>query len=157
MRSGRSLWDEMLSSFPELQQAQTVEEQGQAENLLTQAIGRLFAVAEAYPELRATEHRRLMLVTDALRARNPLRDLVREAVPGGVDVIYLRDAGGSTDDLALTTAIIAMAHSLGITVVAEGVEKEGQYAILRERGCDLAQGYWIGHPIDATAFAAFLG
>ena len=38
------------------QQAQTVREQAQAENLLTQAIGRLFAVAEAYPELRATEN-----------------------------------------------------------------------------------------------------
>jgi diguanylate cyclase (GGDEF)-like protein len=74
-----------------------------------------------------------------------------------IDRSFISDVLRDPDDLALTTAIIAMAHSLGITVVAEGVEKEGQYAILRERGCDLAQGYWIGHPIDATAFAAFLG
>jgi EAL domain-containing protein (putative c-di-GMP-specific phosphodiesterase class I) len=60
------------------------------------------------------------------------------------------------DDLALTTAIIAMAYSLGIIVVAEGVEKEGQYAILRERGCDLAQGYWLGHPSSAQDFARLL-
>ena len=60
------------------------------------------------------------------------------------------------DDLALTTAIIAMAHSLGITVVAEGVEQEGQYAILRERGCDLAQGFWLGHPLTAEDFLDLL-
>jgi thiazole tautomerase (transcriptional regulator TenI) len=44
-----------------------------------------------------------MLVTDARRARMPLLDLVAEATAGGVDAIYLRDAGGSIDDLALTT------------------------------------------------------
>jgi len=60
------------------------------------------------------------------------------------------------DDLALTTAIIAMAHSLGITVVAEGVEKEAQYDILRARGCNLAQGYWLGHPMTATEFRHLL-
>jgi EAL domain-containing protein (putative c-di-GMP-specific phosphodiesterase class I) len=60
------------------------------------------------------------------------------------------------DDLALTTAIIAMAHSLGITVVAEGVEKEGQYTLLRERRCDLAQGYWLGHPLEMDEFMALV-
>jgi len=35
-----------------------------------------------------------------------------------------------------------------MTVVAEGVEKEGQYDLLRERGCDLAQGFWLGHPVS---------
>jgi thiamine biosynthesis protein ThiS len=45
---------------------------------------------------------RLMLVTDARRARMPLLDLVTEATAGGVDAIYLRDADGSSDDLALT-------------------------------------------------------
>ena len=49
-----------------------------------------------------------------------------------------------------------MAHSLGMTVVAEGVEQEGQYALLRERGCDLAQGFWLGYPVDAGGFAALL-
>ncbi len=57
-----------------------------------------------------------------------------------IDRSFIADVLRDPDDLALTTAIISMAHSLGITVVAEGVEKEGQYAILRERGCDLAQG-----------------
>ncbi|UHQ19484.1 EAL domain-containing protein [Lysobacter sp. KIS68-7] len=73
-----------------------------------------------------------------------------------IDRSFVADVLRDPDDLALTTAIIAMAHSLGITVVAEGVEKEGQYAILRERGCDLAQGYWLGHPVSPSDFALLL-
>ncbi len=71
-----------------------------------------------------------------------------------IDRSFVADVLRDPDDLALTTAIIAMAHSLGILVVAEGVEKEGQYAILRERGCDFAQGYWLGHPVTAEEFLA---
>jgi EAL domain-containing protein (putative c-di-GMP-specific phosphodiesterase class I) len=73
-----------------------------------------------------------------------------------IDRSFIADVLRDPDDLALTTAIIAMAHSLGITVVAEGVEKEGQYAILRERGCDLAQGFWLGHPMTMQDFARLL-
>jgi diguanylate cyclase (GGDEF)-like protein len=73
-----------------------------------------------------------------------------------IDRSFVADVLRDPDDLALTTAIIAMAHSLGITVVAEGVEKEGQYAILRERGCDLAQGYWLGHPVPIDEFITLL-
>lgn len=73
-----------------------------------------------------------------------------------IDRSFVSDMLRDPDDLALTTAIIAMAHSLGITVVAEGVEKEGQFAVLRERGCDLAQGYWLGYPMDVDAFAALI-
>ena len=74
-----------------------------------------------------------------------------------IDRSFVADVLRDPDDLALTTAIIAMAHSLGITVVAEGVEKEGQYDILRERGCDLAQGYWLGHPMTMRDFMQLLG
>ena len=52
----RATFEEVTKARTAAQQAQTVDEQGKAENLLTQAIGRLFAVAEAYPELRATEN-----------------------------------------------------------------------------------------------------
>ena len=52
----RATFEEVTKARTAAQQAQTVPEQAQAENLLTQAIGRLFAVAEAYPELRATEN-----------------------------------------------------------------------------------------------------
>ena len=73
-----------------------------------------------------------------------------------IDRSFIADLQRDPDDLALTTAIIAMAHSLGITVVAEGVEKEAQYNLLAERGCDLVQGYWLSHPISATEFAHLL-
>jgi LemA protein len=52
----RATFEEVTKARTAAQQAQTVQEQAQAENLLTQAIGRLFAVAEAYPQLRATEN-----------------------------------------------------------------------------------------------------
>ncbi|KRA51863.1 GGDEF domain-containing phosphodiesterase [Pseudoxanthomonas sp. Root630] len=73
-----------------------------------------------------------------------------------IDRSFIADMLRDPDDLALTTAIIAMAHSLGITVVAEGVEKEGQFNLLRERGCDLAQGYWLGYPVTATEFSQLI-
>ena len=73
-----------------------------------------------------------------------------------IDRSFVADVLHDPDDLALTTAIIAMAHSLGITVVAEGVEQEGQYTVLRERGCDLAQGFWLGHPLTAKEFGRLL-
>ncbi|HMB55578.1 MAG TPA: EAL domain-containing protein [Arenimonas sp.] len=69
-----------------------------------------------------------------------------------IDRSFVADVLRDPDDLALTTAIIAMAHSLGITVVAEGIETEGQYAILRERGCDQGQGFWLGRPMPAEDF-----
>jgi len=67
-----------------------------------------------------------------------------------IDKSFVADMQRDPDDLALTTAIIAMAHALGITVVAEGIEQEVQFDLLAQRGCDLAQGYWLSHPVSAT-------
>ncbi len=67
-----------------------------------------------------------------------------------IDRSFVADVLRDPDDLALTSAIIAMAHSLGITVVAEGIEAEGQFAVLRERGCDQGQGFWLGRPMQAA-------
>jgi diguanylate cyclase (GGDEF)-like protein len=74
-----------------------------------------------------------------------------------IDRSFIADVMRDPDDLALTAAIIAMAHSLGMTVVAEGVEKEGQSELLRSRGCDLAQGYWYCHPMSTHDLSALLG
>jgi diguanylate cyclase (GGDEF)-like protein len=73
-----------------------------------------------------------------------------------IDRSFVADILRDPDDLALTTAIIAMAHSLGIIVVAEGVEREGQYQLLRDRDCDLAQGYLLGHPMPVSEFDKLL-
>ena len=73
-----------------------------------------------------------------------------------IDRSFITDLLRDPDDLALTSAIVAMAHSMGITVVAEGVEKQGQFELLRDRDCDLVQGYWLGYPVSADAFARLL-
>jgi thiamine biosynthesis protein ThiS len=61
-----------------------------------------------------------MLVTDARRARMPLLDLVTEATAGGVDAIYLRDAGGSIDDLALTTRTLRAQIGDAVALLVNG-------------------------------------
>ena len=58
-------------------------------------------------------------------------------------------------DLALCKAVIAMAHELGMRVVAEGVETQGQRDLLVAAGCDLGQGYWFARPMDPQAFEAW--
>jgi EAL domain-containing protein (putative c-di-GMP-specific phosphodiesterase class I) len=73
-----------------------------------------------------------------------------------IDRSFIADLERDPDDLALTAAVIAMAHSLGMIVVAEGVEKEGQAKLLALRDCDLAQGYWLGHPMPVGDFEALL-
>lgn len=73
-----------------------------------------------------------------------------------VDRSFVADVLRDPDDLALTSAIIAMAHSLGITVVAEGIESEGQFDLLKERGCDVGQGFWLGRPMSQPELLIWL-
>ncbi len=61
-----------------------------------------------------------------------------------------------TEDHALVTAIIAMAHNLKLTVVAEGVETEYQWEFLKRHHCDYAQGFLFGRPMPAKIFRTFL-
>jgi EAL domain-containing protein (putative c-di-GMP-specific phosphodiesterase class I) len=57
---------------------------------------------------------------------------------------------------AIATAIIAMAHSLGLTVVAEGVETLGQLEFLRRAGCDIMQGFYFARPMPGEELTALL-
>lgn len=73
-----------------------------------------------------------------------------------IDKSFVADMQRDPDDLALTTAIIAMCHALGITVVAEGIEQEAQFDLLAQRSCDLVQGYWLGRPLSSTQLVQLL-
>jgi diguanylate cyclase (GGDEF)-like protein len=73
-----------------------------------------------------------------------------------IDQSFVRDITDEHHDAAIPTAIIAMAHSLGLKVVAEGVETEVQKEMLRGRGCDEMQGYLISKPLPAEEFEQLL-
>lgn len=73
-----------------------------------------------------------------------------------IDKSFISGLLCNPEDLSLTSAILSMAGSMGITVVAEGVELPGQFELLRERGCDLIQGFWMGHPLPAEEFSELL-
>lgn len=69
-----------------------------------------------------------------------------------IDQAFVRHLESSHKDLALCKATIAMAHALGLQVVAEGIETPAQCRILTELGCDGGQGFLFARPMPATAF-----
>jgi len=73
-----------------------------------------------------------------------------------IDQSFVRDLATDPNDLALSEAIIVMAHKLGIKVVAEGVETEQQRDLLVAAGCDYAQGYWYSRPVPPEEFEKLL-
>jgi EAL domain-containing protein (putative c-di-GMP-specific phosphodiesterase class I) len=74
-----------------------------------------------------------------------------------IDRSFISGLPGDGDDTAIAQAVIAMAHSLGLQVVAEGVETQEQLAALQRLGCDEAQGYLLGRPVSAADTARLLG
>ena len=68
-----------------------------------------------------------------------------------------QDIAGSTRDRIVVRSVIDMARSLGLGVVAEGVETEEQLALLAQEGCTIYQGFLCAPPLDADALAAMLG
>jgi diguanylate cyclase (GGDEF)-like protein/PAS domain S-box-containing protein len=73
-----------------------------------------------------------------------------------LDKSFVSNLETDKDDLALSEAIVVMAHKLGICVVAEGVETEAQRKILENIGCDYAQGYLYARPMQADKFETLL-
>lgn len=68
-----------------------------------------------------------------------------------IDKSFVCELTSNADDAAIAAAIIALAHSLRLTVIAEGVETEAQLNHLRRQGCDQAQGFFISRPLPAEA------
>jgi EAL domain-containing protein (putative c-di-GMP-specific phosphodiesterase class I) len=73
-----------------------------------------------------------------------------------IDRTFVKDLPLDRDDVAITRAIIAMAHSLKMSVVAEGVERHDQYDLLRAEGCDQFQGFLCQPALREDDFLRFL-
>jgi len=73
-----------------------------------------------------------------------------------IDKSFIRDISTDEDDKAITTAIIAMAHSLGLRVIGEGVETKAQFEILHGLSCDEAQGFYFSKPVPAKEITQLL-
>ena len=73
-----------------------------------------------------------------------------------IDKSFIQDVLTENDDASLVRAIITMAHSLGLTVVAEGVEAEAQTHFLKEEHCDYSQGYFYSTPLPEQDFIQWL-
>jgi diguanylate cyclase (GGDEF)-like protein/PAS domain S-box-containing protein len=149
-----------------------------SDSLLTDICGALaeFGVAASDIEVELTES---VLMTDPDRAKTVLNSLFEMGVRISIDdfgtgyssLSYLKRFPAQTvkidrsfisglptdkDDAAITEAVIAMAHTLGLNVVAEGVETQDQLATLRRLGCDEAQGYLMARPMSADALAHWI-
>jgi EAL domain-containing protein (putative c-di-GMP-specific phosphodiesterase class I) len=70
-----------------------------------------------------------------------------------IDRSFIRDLATDKDDLAIVRSTIGLGHDLGLSIVAEGVEDAAAWDLLRDLGCDLAQGYFMARPMAADAFA----
>lgn len=73
-----------------------------------------------------------------------------------VDRSFVQDIPADSNDAAITAATIALAHSLNLAVIAEGVETSEQLAFLRRHDCDQFQGYYCSHPVPADEFRKLL-
>lgn len=73
-----------------------------------------------------------------------------------IDKSFVQDVMKEHDDASLVKAIINMAHSLGLSVIAEGVEEEAQTHFLQKQGCDFSQGYFYSRPIPEVEFEEWL-
>ena len=73
-----------------------------------------------------------------------------------IDRSFINDMLADPDAAIMVRSVVDLAESLGLTVVAEGIERAEQLTALRALGCDLAQGDHLGVPMPADAFSALL-
>lgn len=74
-----------------------------------------------------------------------------------IDRSFIKQVTTDAASEAIATSVIALAHQMGLGVIAEGVESEAQLAFLTRHGCDEIQGYYFSAPVPASALAVLLG
>ncbi|WP_085716161.1 bifunctional diguanylate cyclase/phosphodiesterase [Pseudomonas sp. B28(2017)] len=149
--------------------------QGKLVSLVRQVLEET-GLAPHYLELELTESQLLDSVEHIIATFQQLRDLgVKLAIDDfgtgysslsylkripvdyvKIDQAFIRGLGESSEDAAITRAIIAMAHGLSLKVVAEGVERGEQLEFLKAERCDEVQGYLISRPVEAETLAGLL-
>jgi EAL domain-containing protein (putative c-di-GMP-specific phosphodiesterase class I) len=113
------------------------------------------ALRETLLELKALGVR--ITIDDFGIAASSLRHLRRLPIDAlKIDRSFVQDLLKSTDDSAIARAVITLAHSLQLQVVAEGVETEEQRGILTDLGCDLVQGHLLSQAVSAEECTAIL-
>jgi diguanylate cyclase (GGDEF)-like protein len=152
-------------------------------DLLQRDLPQLFAAAtrrhEVPSELITVEVTESALVEDPQRAQDTIRGLKEQGFRISiddygtgysslayiqrlhcdelkVDRAFVTHAAGDGKDAAIVHSTIELGHSLGLTVVAEGVEDQEVMEVLRKLGCDLAQGYAISRPLPAETLATWI-
>jgi EAL domain-containing protein (putative c-di-GMP-specific phosphodiesterase class I) len=73
-----------------------------------------------------------------------------------IDRSFVSHMAVDDNDLVIVRSTIGLAHDLGLSVVAEGVEDNAAWALLEELGCDVAQGYFVSKPMPATELNRWL-
>jgi EAL domain-containing protein (putative c-di-GMP-specific phosphodiesterase class I) len=112
-------------------------------------------VASAWATLRQAKERGIALALDdfgtGYSSLNHLRRFNLDFLK--IDKSFVDGLGRTQEDTAIIEHVIGLAHALGLQVVAEGIEQEGQYKELRRLGCDYAQGFFFsrGQPAEVIA------
>jgi EAL domain-containing protein (putative c-di-GMP-specific phosphodiesterase class I) len=73
-----------------------------------------------------------------------------------IDQTFIKEMVDNKDDEAVVHSTIELAHNLGLSVVAEGVESQSALDLLTRLGCDTIQGFLISRPLSASMFNAFI-
>jgi len=149
------------------------------ENGLTEMVGRALSRAERLPQQLELEITESMLMNDSAATQRALVELrslgVRLAIDDfgvgfsslsyitrfaidrlKIDRSFVRKCMKEEASLAVVRAMIAMAHGMSMTVVAEGIETAAEFSFLREEGCDTAQGYYLSRPVPAGELPALI-
>lgn len=145
----------------------------------TQTVMQALSNSNLAPELLELEITERLLLDNSIETAEILRELDREGIRLSVDDFgtgysalsylksypfdtlkidktFIHDVTRTQGGASLVCAIINMAHSLGLTIIAEGVEEESQTHFLKQEGCDLSQGYFYSRPLPAVEFTEWL-